>query len=161
MEVVTGNLLEMASNGDFDIILHGCNCYCTMGAGIALEIKNTFKEAFLADLKTPKGDPKKLGKISYALVERNGHKFMVVNCYTQFHYKGGNGRRVSYEALRSCLRKVKETFHGKRIAYPKIGAGLAGGDWKFIKKMIDEEFKDEKHTLVLLEKKKSEKVEVV
>ena len=37
--------------------------------------------------------------------------------------------------------------------YPLIGAGLAGGDWAIISKIIDEELKDENHTLVKYSKK--------
>jgi O-acetyl-ADP-ribose deacetylase (regulator of RNase III) len=41
-------------------------------------------------------------------------------------------------------------FSGKRIGYPKIGAGLAGGDWNIISSIIDKELIGEDHTLVLL-----------
>lgn len=38
MKVITGNLIKLAINGDFDVIIHGCNCFCKMGAGIAKQI---------------------------------------------------------------------------------------------------------------------------
>jgi O-acetyl-ADP-ribose deacetylase (regulator of RNase III) len=41
-------------------------------------------------------------------------------------------------------------FAGKRIGYPKIGAGLAGGDWSIIEEIIDRELEGEDHTLVYL-----------
>jgi O-acetyl-ADP-ribose deacetylase (regulator of RNase III) len=46
------------------------------------------------------------------------------------------------------MRHVKAKFSGKRIGYPKIGAGLAKGDWNKISKIIDEELAGEEHTLV-------------
>lgn len=46
------------------------------------------------------------------------------------------------------MREVKRRFGGKRIAYPKIGAGLARGDWSKIAAIIDEELTGETHTLV-------------
>ena len=49
------------------------------------------------------------------------------------------------------FRKLKNDFGGKRIGYPLIGAGLAGGDWKKISNIIDEELTDEAHTLVEFE----------
>jgi O-acetyl-ADP-ribose deacetylase (regulator of RNase III) len=52
MKVVTGDLLKLALEGHFDVIVHGCNCQCAMGAGIALSIKNQFPEAYEADLRT-------------------------------------------------------------------------------------------------------------
>jgi len=39
-------------------------------------------------------------------------------------------------------------FAGRRIGYPRIGAGLAGGDWQRIAAIIDEELAGEDHTLV-------------
>ena len=48
--------------------------------------------------------------------------------------------------------QIRTNFTGKRIGYPLIGAGLAGGDWKVISKIIEEELKNENHTLVEYEK---------
>ena len=42
------------------------------------------------------------------------------------------------------------SYAGKRIAYPKIGAGLAKGDWAVIEAIISEELEGEDHTLVCL-----------
>jgi len=39
-------------------------------------------------------------------------------------------------------------FSGKRIAYPLLGAGLAGGDWDIISKIISKVLENEDHTLV-------------
>jgi len=50
--------------------------------------------------------------------------------------------------LETVFSKIKNDFTGQRIGYPLIGAGLAGGDWKVISKIIEEELGDEKHTLV-------------
>jgi len=36
---VDGDLVQMAKEGKFDVIAHGCNCFCAMGAGIAPQIK--------------------------------------------------------------------------------------------------------------------------
>lgn len=48
-----GDLIERAENGDFDVIIQGCNCFHTMGAGIAKSIRiNTHKLTLL--IKEPK-----------------------------------------------------------------------------------------------------------
>ena len=39
MNKIKGDLIKFAINGKFDVIIHGCNCFCTMGAGIAKTIK--------------------------------------------------------------------------------------------------------------------------
>jgi O-acetyl-ADP-ribose deacetylase (regulator of RNase III) len=147
MRIVGGDLLERTLAGEFDVIVHGANCQCVMGAGIAKAIRLQFPEAYAADQATPKADRAKLGGISFAQVIRGPITFVVVNAYTQFHYRGV-GTRVDYDALRSAMRKVKERFHGRRIGYPKIGAGLAGGDWALISRIIDEELQGEDHILV-------------
>ncbi len=147
MKIVEGDLIQMALNGEFDVIVHGSNCYCAMGAGIAKTIKQNFPEAYKADCKTQKGSSKKLGTISYATVLKNDIEITVVNGYTQHHWKG-NGVLVDYDAVRGVMRAVKENFSGKRIGYPLIGAGLARGNWEVIKKIIEEELEGENHTLV-------------
>ena len=49
---------------------------------------------------------------------------------------------------RSCLRKVNFKFPRKTVGLPKIGAGLAGGDWIVIKNIIEDELKDLNVTIV-------------
>lgn len=147
MNKITGDLVEEVSEGKFDVVIHGCNCFCAMDAGVAKQIKKAFPEAYEADLATKCGDRKKLGSISTALVEQNGHVAVIVNGYTQYYYEG-NQPLVDYEAVRSVMRLVAEQFTGKRIGYPKIGAGLAGGDWNVIARIINEELKGQDHTLV-------------
>jgi O-acetyl-ADP-ribose deacetylase (regulator of RNase III) len=147
MKTISGDLIQRAKDGDFDLIAHGCNCFCTMGAGIAKGIRAAFPEAYDADLATAKGDRAKLGTCSAAEVVRDGRALVVVNAYTQYDYRGG-GPKVDYEAVRSCFRRVKEQHSGKRIGLPKIGAGLAGGDWERVAGIIAEELEGEDVTVV-------------
>lgn len=147
MKKIQGDLLKLALSGEFDVIVHGCNCQCTMGAGIAKSIKSLFPEAFEADCQTKKGDREKLGTISQASVTRDGIKLVVVNAYTQFQWRG-SGVKADYNAIRSAMRAIKKGFTGQRIGYPPIGAGLAGGEWSIIEEIIDEELAGEDHTLV-------------
>ncbi len=144
---IPGDLLQLALEGRFDVIVHGCNCQHQMGKGIAGAIKRHFPEAFDADLRTPKADRAKLGTISSAPVQRGDVRFTVVNAYTQFHYRG-TGVLADYDAIRSAFALIKQQFTGRRIAYPKIGAGLAHGDWSLIATIIDDTLVGENHTLV-------------
>ncbi len=147
MKIIQGDLIQLAKDNLFDVIIHGCNCQCTMGAGIAKSIKSNFPEAFKADSKTAKGDHSKLGTISVASNTDFDHEITVVNGYTQFHYRG-SGVLVDYQAIKSVMNEVKKNFAGKRIGYPLIGAGLAKGDWKIISEIIETELEGEDHTLV-------------
>jgi O-acetyl-ADP-ribose deacetylase (regulator of RNase III) len=147
MKIEKGDLIKLALDGKFDVIIHGCNCFNTMGAGIALTIRIEFPEALKADNKTHKGNKNKLGTYSSATVTKNGHDITVVNAYTQYEYKG-RGVKADYKAIKNVFKKVKRDFHGKRIGYPKIGAGLAKGDWDTISEIINKELEGEDHTLV-------------
>ena len=147
MKTIRGDLIHLAKHGEFDLIVHGCNCFCTMGAGIAKGIKAAFPAAFEADLATALGDRAKLGTCTFAEINRSGTLLVVVNAYTQFDYRG-TGPKVDYDAVHSCFRWIKEQHSGKRIGLPKIGAGLAGGDWARIAAIIEEELAGEDVTLV-------------
>ena len=50
--------------------------------------------------------------------------------------------------MRNLFRLIREKFPGKKIGFPKIGAGLAGGDWSHIVEIIADELRGEKFTLV-------------
>ena len=151
MNKIKGDLIELAIQGEFDVIIHGCNCFCTMGAGIAKTIKQNFPAAYQADLETENGDESKLGTISWATTEIECGKLIVVNGYTQFNWKG-SGRKADYNVIQNVFEKVKDNFSGLRIGYPAIGAGLARGDWKIIYEIIEEALKDENHTFVEFQK---------
>lgn len=152
MKVVKGNLIELALEGKFDVIIHGCNCFHTMGGGIAYQIAKAFPEVKVVDKTTIYGSKEKLGHYTSVKVFRNTKAFTIVNGYTQYYYGGGQ-TNVDYFAIRDLFKKIAKDFSGQRIAYPKIGAGLAGGDWKVIKGIIEEELKNENHTYVEYEPK--------
>jgi O-acetyl-ADP-ribose deacetylase (regulator of RNase III) len=140
IKYIDGDLVRDAEN--YDVIVHCCNCFCTMGAGIAPQIKNKFPEAYAVDCATVSGDKDKLGTISYTTSTR---KPIVVNLYGQYGYNGRTHGAidVEYDAIRSGMKLIKEKFSGKFIGMPKLGAGLAGGDWNIIEKIIQEELQGE------------------
>lgn len=146
MKTITGNLIHLAKSNNFTVIIHGCNAFCTMGSGIAKDIKQNFYAAYQADLATVKGDKNKMGTYSFAKIGG----LTVVNAYTQYYY-GKDGRRyVDYLAVEQCFRKIKNDFAGEKIGFPLIGAGLAGGDWQVIKDIISNELAGEDFTLVVM-----------
>ena len=149
MKVIKGDLLILAEDGLFDVIMHGCNCLCNMGSGIAKTIKERYPQAYKVDCETAKGDKNKLGDYTYSLIGED-NKIVLVNAYTQYSYSRDKVD-VDYDAVSSVFKKIKLGFSGKRIGYPLIGAGLAGGDWKIIEAIINKELDGEDHTLVRFE----------
>jgi O-acetyl-ADP-ribose deacetylase (regulator of RNase III) len=136
MKQVKGNLLAMAEAGDFDVITHGCNCFLTMGAGIAGQISKRYPAAFAADKTTKSGDRTKLGSFTAAEIKRpNGTSFYVVNAYTQYR----PGACFEHSALEKALVAIRAEFGGKglRFGMPFIGAGIGGGDWTKIAPAIE------------------------
>lgn len=154
MKTIYGDLVKLADQDHFDMIIHGANCFHTMGSGIARQLALKWPEVLLADKRTRYGDITKLGTYSVATTKSaTGRNFSVVNAYTQFRY-GREKQQVDYEAIRNCFNLIKGITlpHCFRIGYPAIGAGLGGGDWNIISKIIDEELNGRDHTLVLLRK---------
>lgn len=138
MLIRQGNLLDLAEQGEFDLVMHGCNCYCVMGAGIALQIAQRWPDAKLADDHTVKGDPGKLGSYTHALAG----SVIVVNVYTQYSMALVKGQDVfEYTAFQRALNKILERWGHLRIGLPLIGMGLAGGDPGRIVPML-EDFSD-------------------
>ena len=63
----------------------------------------------------------------------------IVNCATQQCYgRPDQGPYVSYPAIREVIKKLAKSYPGG-FAMPKIGAGLAGGNWDIISEIINEE----------------------
>jgi len=149
-EEIKGDLIKLALTGEFDVISHGCNCFCNMGAGIAPQMAEAFgANKFTMEDIAYFGDRDKLGTIDFKRVK----DVWVVNSYTQFgfgrNHTGGEKKPLDYVALRDCMRAINEEFDGHHIGLPMIGCGLAGGDWERVKKIIQKELKDMKVTIVM------------
>lgn len=143
---ISGDLIDLAKKGEFDVIAHGCNCFCIMGAGIAPQMANAFGcNTFPLENRKYSGDKNKLGKIDYKKLTINNKDLIVVNAYTQYDT---GGRPFSYEAFKKIVFEMNNQFKGKHLGLPKIGAGLAGGYWPEIKNIIKEGFTDCKVTVV-------------
>lgn len=135
MKTVKGDLLVLAKEGKFDIILHGCNCHNVMGAGIAKQIRDEFPDAWLADQQTLKGDKNKLGHYSIGM----GGRLVIINAYTQYDTASRAGEDMfDYRACHEVLTKISERFGKWRIGLPMIGMGLAGGDSSRIMSMLED-----------------------
>lgn len=150
---IQGDLIDLALKGNFDVIAHGCNCFCKQKSGIAKQMSSVFDtDIFDLEINT-EGDINKLGQIDY---EDKGNNLTVVNCYTQYKYgknhKNGDENPRDYDAIILCMRKLNHEFKSKHIGLPKIGCGLAGGDWNIVKRIIKHELKDCNVTVVMYNK---------
>ncbi|CAH7414018.1 Phosphatase [Vibrio chagasii] len=148
LETVRGNLVSLAEEGQFDVIMHGQNCWHGWKKGIVTQIGRSFPAAKKADMATRRGCKKKLGTYSFARVTLpSGKDLVILNCYTQFSY--GQGNHLNMTAMREVLALINKDFKGLKVGYPKIGAGQAGGVWKDISAVINAELMDVDHQLVV------------
>jgi O-acetyl-ADP-ribose deacetylase (regulator of RNase III) len=180
MEYIEGDLIKLALEGKFDVIAHGCNCFCTMGAGIAPQMAETFGcDNYPMESIEFKGGINKLGQIDYdyynLCINSTTNEFKifqhsiirtqfkhwdclkiltVINAYTQYNFKNNSSNRtlLDYEALTLCMRKINHIFKGQHIGLPQIGCGLAGGDWDKVKNIIETELCDCNVTIVKFKK---------
>lgn len=134
-----GDLLDLAEAGEFDAIVHGCNCFNTMGSGIARQIADRYPGVRDIDGVTAKGSIKKLGDWTAGPIETENGYFRIFNAYTQYG-TSADGRDVfEYESFYLILRKLAHVFGDEqwRWGFPYIGMGLAGGDKTRIMAMLE------------------------
>lgn len=148
IEIIEGNLLDFPQ--DINFIAHSCNTHNVMGAGIALNIKHTYPEAYTADCHAMMEGDNQLGWYSFAWIDGTQSKG-IYNMYTQSSI--GQGRQVNYEAFYNALYNVAEHIEwqdkhdNKTSAFGLpygISCGLAGGSPRIINSIIHEILVDRK-----------------
>lgn len=140
---VTGDATQPIGSG-VRIIAHICNDRGGWGRG--------FVRAISARWSRPEADYKAwfrgadfdfaLGKIQLVQVQST---LYIANMIAQQGYQGlNNPVPLCYDSLDECLKKLyKEAKNLKASVHmPKIGTGLAGGDWSKIEALIEENLKD-------------------
>lgn len=135
---VKGNAVSMYLRGEGHFV-HGCNNYCSMGNGIAKEVKRRIPGAFRADQNTQRGLLTKLGTFSEYISPQT--MCVAFNAYTQ-HDFWSPGVKVDYKAVELCFQRIAKFLDDweedqKPLLTPLIGAGLAEGDWERIRAIID------------------------
>lgn len=140
---VVGNLLEASE----EVIVHGVNARGAFGSGVAGAMAAAWPEARESYLRAYSNGLVGLGRLIWAEV---GGNRILAHAVTQPTY-GRTGVHLSMPALKACMGALAAAAvvgtglapNGFRsIAMPKIGAGLAGGDWREIEPVIEETLSD-------------------
>jgi O-acetyl-ADP-ribose deacetylase (regulator of RNase III) len=78
-----------------------------------------------------------LGTVNYARVN---HDLYVANMTAQHRTITSVNKPICYKSVEHCLRNVSEFARreGATIHMPRIGCGLAGGNWSVIESIIDD-----------------------
>src|SRR6185437_6262835 len=123
------------------IICHICNDIGGWGQGFVLAVSHRWK-APEAEYRAWHAEGKhggfELGAVQFVAVERT---IWVANMIAQRGIKrGSSGPPIRYEALARCLPQVaaKAKELDASVHMPRIGCGLAGGDWSKVEPLIDE-----------------------
>lgn len=131
---ITGNIVKLFLEGNN--VAHGCNCFHQMGAGIAGQLAEAYPPILAIDKADSfLGDTEKLGTFTQATLDPNGN--ICFNLYTQFN----PGRNLDYGALVNCMIELNEWAKTKLVLptvyMPRIGCGIAGGDWAKVNVLIN------------------------
>lgn len=144
---VHGDLLKMFKDRHFNAIAHGCNCMKMMTGGIALQIANQFPQAKYVDSSTV-ASQWKIGQMT-SVDTRYG---VIYNLYTQVE-PGKDFRlhalEVALEGLNNEVPFLRKKFFRPKLGLPMIGCGIGGGDWKQVKKVIQEKLTNWDVTVVI------------
>jgi O-acetyl-ADP-ribose deacetylase (regulator of RNase III) len=141
IEYITGDATAPIGAGN-KIIVHVCNDIGAWGKGFVLAISKRWPEPERRYRAWHKGEEKPqfaLGEVQFVQVSDS---IWVANLIGQRDIRALDGvPPVRYEAIRAGLRKV--VLEAKRlhasVHMPRIGCGLAGGDWNVVGKMVEDE----------------------
>ena len=136
------------TNSNCDIICHQVNCQGAMNSGVAKAIREKWPEVYVnykfwCDREDYKANL--LGEVQAVLISDSPKRY-VGNLYAQYNY-GYNGERyTNYEAFYNAIEQLANQITDvpkATIAFPyKIGCVRGGANWKIIRAMIEEVFKD-------------------
>ena len=124
------------------IIVHVCNDIGAWGRGFVLAISKRWPEPQRCYRAWHQGEDKQpfaLGEVQFVQVAQD---IWVANLIGQRDIHAVRGvPPVRYEAIREGLKKVvlEAKRLGASVHMPRIGCGLAGGNWDVVGQIIEEE----------------------
>jgi O-acetyl-ADP-ribose deacetylase (regulator of RNase III) len=142
IEYIKGDLLASPE----PLIVHGCNAKGKYASGFAGAVRAKHPWAYEEYMQTFNAVGLVLGTINWAQTD----DLTIGNAISQANYGRDGKLYVSYDAIRTIMRAINTVGpegipygrfrHGfDRIAMPKIGASLGGGDWNVISEIIEKE----------------------
>lgn len=136
--ITTGDATKPAGAGP-RIIAHVCNDLGRWGRGFVLAVSARWaapEQRYRTWARDHEGDRLPLGQVQFVDV---GPQLWVANMVAQHGISTTNGRPpIRYDALTTCLQAV--VVHAIRnqatVHMPRIGCGLAGGDWSQVEPLV-------------------------
>ncbi len=112
---------------------HGCNCAGAMGKGIALQFKSRFPDMYEQYRTLCRSNKFAVGDV-FRYPYKDG---VVYNLGTQRTWKEKAKMEYIEKSIHTMM-KLAVVDGTREIAMPAIGAGLGGGNWNDIKRMISD-----------------------
>lgn len=149
IEYRKGDLLDVTSG----VIVHGCNMQGVMGSGVAKAVREKYPDCYARyklSLETTLEQKPKLGDIIWYYHNPTNTDsragFWIANALTQENYgRDPNKRYVNYIAIANVFKIIHNSNINQNwtpphsdVHFPKIGAGLANGDWNIIEQIIND-----------------------
>jgi len=122
-------------------ILQGVNMQIKMRSGIAKAIREKYPEVYEEYKKVAETKGLHLGDVIWVATDDK----LIANGVTQEFYGRDNKCYIDYEAIRTVMKTINSCAILSNITHvsmPLIGAGLGGGDFSIISKIIEEESKN-------------------
>lgn len=150
IKYVVGDATDPQGSGR-RIIAHVCNDAGGWGAGFVLALsmvdgepeiayRDWFENRGMLPIELDSRPPFQLGEVLFAAFKPDT---FVCNMIAQRGtYQGAfDPIPLRYDALRHCLRRLGTAAHAAQasIHMPRIGCGLAGGEWKKVERIIQQE----------------------
>lgn len=141
IEYVIGDATNPVTPGN-RIIAHCCNDAGYWNAGFVRALSQRFHQPETAYRRWAQNNtpiPFALGQVLFTKIKTG---LCVANIIGQHGIRSqSNPRPIRYHALREGLVRVRELAlnHNATVHMPRLGAGLAGGHWDVIERIVNEE----------------------
>lgn len=153
IKYIEGDLFANISDSRTTLIAHVCNDKGAWGSGFVVPLEQHFPDSAACYRAWSKGEltdahrdrifntkasnnpPFSLGQTQFV---RLGENLAVANMVAQTL---GGERPLFYNHLSMCMDRVAHFMLGEQyyeVICPMFGSGLAGGDWNFVEKLIED-----------------------
>lgn len=133
---VEGDATEPQGEGE-KIIAHICNDAGSWGAGFVLAVGKRWPRAELAYRRLA-ANPKVGLRLGFVQFVSFNNDITVANMIAQHGFGDEHGPPIRYQAVEDCLISVMRhaLVINASVHMPRIGCGLAGGEWAEIEPII-------------------------
>lgn len=138
---INGSILDAKE----DIIAQGCNCEGSSNFGLAKYLANEYPKSDKIYQKMCSNNLFHLGTVLFNKEKGKIQAFCgTQNYYGKFLKMDKKSIEERYQAIETCLIKIYNKAKNEKlsVALPRIGCGLARGDWERVKVIIKRVFHD-------------------